>query len=67
MKRLLYAVPLLAVPILLAFHKDDKPAKNEKPMPTVTDPAPRARIDRPRPPIDVDAPAKVETATFALG
>jgi hypothetical protein len=68
MKRLLYAVPLLALPFLLALHQGDKPAKSDKPMPpTVTNSPPRAKSDRPRPPIDVNAPAKVETATFALG
>jgi len=51
MKRLLYAVPLLAGPLLLSLNKGDKPAKG----------------DRPSPSLDTEAPAKLETATFALG
>jgi hypothetical protein len=51
MKRLLYAVPLLATPLLLAWPKENKPDKT----------------DRPKPPIDAAVPAKLETATFALG
>jgi hypothetical protein len=51
MKRLLLAIPILASPLLLAWYGDGKPAKS----------------DQPKPPIDVAAPAKVETATFALG
>ena len=83
MKRLLYVIPLLAVPFLAALHKAEKPDKPEKPMPHVAGsgrhnaneiPKPstaasvqRARSDRRRPPIDEDVPKKVETATFALG
>jgi hypothetical protein len=51
MKRLLYAIPILASPLLLALHRDDKPVKS----------------DKPQPPSDAAVPAKVETATFALG
>ena len=51
MKRLLYAIPILASPLLLALYRDDKPAKS----------------DQPKPPIDTAAPAKLETASFALG
>jgi hypothetical protein len=67
MKRLLCAIPLLAVPLLLALHQGDRPVKSEEPMPKVAAVEPRAKSDKPRPPIDVDAPSKAETATFALG
>jgi len=75
MKRLLYAIPILAAPILLALYKADKPAKTEKTentgrtKMTVNAPAPPASVksDQPRPPIDDAAPAATETATFALG
>jgi hypothetical protein len=51
MKRLFYVIPVLASPLLLALYRDDKPAKS----------------DKPKPPIDAAVPAKLETATFALG
>lgn len=51
MKHLLYIIPLFAMPLLFTLAKDDKPAKS----------------DKPKPPIDAAVPAKVETATFALG
>ena len=67
MKRLLYATPLLAVPLLLALHKERKPVKNEQPMPPVAVIVPQAKSDKPRPPTDETAPVNVGTATFALG
>jgi hypothetical protein len=67
MKRLLYATPLLAVPLLLALQKDQKSVKNERPMPPVAVVVPHAESNKPRPPVDDAAPANVETATFALG
>ena len=67
MKRLVYATPLLAVPLLLALHKDKKPVKNERPMAPVAVVVPFAKSDKPRPPVDEAPPVHVETATFALG
>jgi hypothetical protein len=66
MKRLLYALPLLAAPLLLAFYKGDKPAKNEKTKPSIDAPT-RTKSDKAKPPIDDTVPATLETATFALG
>jgi hypothetical protein len=51
MKHLLYVVPLIAAPLVFALTKQDKPAKS----------------DKPKPQIDAKVPAKLETATFALG
>jgi hypothetical protein len=51
MKHLLYIVPLFAAPLVFTLAKQDKPAKS----------------DKPKPPIDANVPAKLETATFALG
>jgi hypothetical protein len=60
MTRLLYAVPLLAVPLLVVLYQvrppEAKPQAAGAPKPT-----------KARPAIDADAPAKIETATFALG
>jgi hypothetical protein len=66
MKRLLYALPFLAAPLLFACYKGQEPAKAGKSKPPVDVPT-HAKSGKPKPPIDVAVPATLETATFALG
>ena len=51
MKRLLYAIPLLATPLLFMLQRGEKPVKSEQPESS----------------LDETLPAHLETATFALG
>jgi hypothetical protein len=69
MKWLLFAMPFLAVavPVLWALQQSDRTVKTVKPVPKSVADTPAVKSDKARPPIDVDAPSKVETATFALG
>ena len=70
MKRLLYATPLLAVPLLLALNKGDKPTTSERPMPITATVMPRAKSDQPRPagePFDKKAYRKRSRVECAVG
>jgi hypothetical protein len=53
---------VLALAALAACHAESAVSPKETPMPVKTAAPPAAR-----PPIDLEAPARVETATFALG
>lgn len=55
---------VLVLAALAACHAESAVAPKEIPMPTKTV-LPAAAVALP--PLDLDAPAKVETATFALG
>jgi hypothetical protein len=61
MKYVLFAIPLLAVPLLLGLHQAKTADKDKRPA------AETALPKKDRPPIDKDVPDKIETATFALG
>jgi hypothetical protein len=61
MNRLLFAVPLLAVPLLLGLQQAKTQDKAKQPN------ADAAAPKKSRPALDADVPDKIETATFALG
>jgi hypothetical protein len=67
MRRLLFAVPLLAVPLLLAVRQAKPPDDAKPPVKAEQPEADTPAVKQERPAIDADATAKTETATFALG